>query len=837
MITRQRAPVYGAGRSRLEERAAEKHSILSGLMLIGITLFMVVAPFHAALFYGYTVQYEVNIHSAVMLSGVLLLLLSFYAFYHWRFQQMRDWLALAVWTIPLSYALSSISAASSHFSANMIEMNMMYAAFFAIAVFLAANKSSAGILQQGIVFSGYIIVVYCFMNMFGNAYYRDAVMLTDQGLRLTSVFQYANAYAAYLLALLLSCIWTFMNTRKPYLMLLHGIMLLPIMLSFLLTLSRGGIVVLPLILLAILPFFTLIRQIAFFVYLAIVTAGSLLILEPIRSKAEAIVRRVVSSAEPEQQRIGFFTPDSISGWLLLGGVSLLTALLLVCLHYWLVPRTEKRYADKLDKRFMPLLLPALMIAACILGAAVLSGNTPLTKLLPDSLQQRLSSINFQQHSVLERFTMYKDSLKIASDYPVTGAGGGAWISMYQKYQNNPYVVKQVHNFFLQYLIETGLVGLLCLVGLLGCVLYGYIRHYFRSRQEDRASHHIFYIVVVSILIHSMLDFEMSYVYLASLVFLCLGGMASQADKPMALFKPDSAGSKRIRWAVPVLIGVASVYLFYSAAVQLKSNQLFIQANELVRASSKPSFDEVMEPLDAALKYAPGHPDYLNFKIQLLHQAYNQTKEASFEQEANRSLALLDQYEPYDKERLETEYDQYVQSGRLDEALKVALRSLELNPWGVSVYKERPNWYERAIALCYELGSRARAANQTDSANAHWSRAYSLYDTVTAKTESLKLLPKGQMQGEPFGVTPVMSLFIGQAKFAHKDYAGAADALGLNVSADYGIEINRMIARWYLAALQMKGESDAAVYAQLTTKFPEEKESIAALAALTAGQAK
>lgn len=60
---------------------------------------------------------------------------------------------------------------------------------------------------------------------------------------------------------------------------------------------------------------------------------------------------------------------------------------------------------------------------------------------------RLENINFQQHSVLERITFYKDAMKVVKDYPIIGTGGGGWSSLYEQYQNNPYISRQVHNFF------------------------------------------------------------------------------------------------------------------------------------------------------------------------------------------------------------------------------------------------------------------------------------------------------------------------------------------------------------------------------------------------------
>lgn len=53
--------------------------------------------------------------------------------------------------------------------------------------------------------------------MSGLGSYSDAVMTDANGLRLTSVFQYANSYAAFLIALLLCSIYLTVTSKNGYL--------------------------------------------------------------------------------------------------------------------------------------------------------------------------------------------------------------------------------------------------------------------------------------------------------------------------------------------------------------------------------------------------------------------------------------------------------------------------------------------------------------------------------------------------------------------------------------------------------------------------------------------
>ncbi|WP_133253946.1 hypothetical protein [Paenibacillus xerothermodurans] len=255
--------------------------------MLFIQLFLFIFLFEAALFYGYSVHYEKPINSAVIWAGIILFLLSIYYFYNWKIEEMRDFMTAWVWAIPVCY----LTPVSAHHAAFMVRLSLLYGIFFGLAAAFAREKRGAALIQQGIVFAGYTAVIYCYMNMFGNAYHKDAVMLTGEGLRLTSVFQYANAYAAYLLAILLCAVWMVMRSRKWYAVLLHATMVVPTLLSFFLTLSRGGLVMLPVIVLLVLPFYRFVQQISFFVYLLAGSFAALLIVEPVKELTTSVFNR------------------------------------------------------------------------------------------------------------------------------------------------------------------------------------------------------------------------------------------------------------------------------------------------------------------------------------------------------------------------------------------------------------------------------------------------------------------------------------------------------------------------------------------------------------------
>lgn len=124
-------------------------------------------------------------------------------------------------------------------------------------------------------------------------------------------------------------------------------------------------------------------------------------------------------------------------------------------------------------------------------------------------------------------------MKVVKDYPILGAGGGGWASLYEHYQNNPYTSRQVHNFFLQFLIEVGIVGFLIFMSFILYIFYKYIRGYVKRDKNEFENGFFYLIIALSILVHSLLDFNMSYAFMGILVFIGLAGMASVMDsKPL-----------------------------------------------------------------------------------------------------------------------------------------------------------------------------------------------------------------------------------------------------------------------------------------------------------------
>ncbi|MFC5446855.1 O-antigen ligase family protein [Paenibacillus aestuarii] len=821
---------YASARAKANGTSTmEKGSIIFWILAIIAGLFLFWAPFQRALFNGGTFDFERSIYSASVWSSIILLIIAIFAFFGYKLQERKDVMIILVLLMPLTYVISLSNAASHYLATNMIYIQMLYAAFFILGVFLTKNKRGVSITAGLLMISGYVIVIFGLLYWLGNGsfaghlvswfatmdnsnnfLYRDAVMTDANGLRLTSVFQYANTYAAYLIMLFLGSLFFIIKARKWYSVLPHALMMVPMIVSFWLTLSRGAIVVIPVIFLIMLFFLSISRQILALVQLALAFAASLAIL----SKLTAI------GTELQKQPTA---AGSWNGWSILLLASVVFAVIAILLQQFASPWLDRVTARFAGKKFATFILPIAAIVVGLLAAVLLLSDTGLKNVLPENVKTRLENINFQQHSVLERGTFYKDAVKLWADYPIIGAGGGAWAALYEKYQNNPYTSRQAHNFALQYLVEAGALGFLAFVGFVIAVMVFYIRSYIKSSAEKRDMYFLFFIVTVSLLVHSMIDFDLSYVYMGAVLFLALGAMLAGSSTAALRMKSESLALHK---SFPALLAVISIVMFYLSAQALSANSSYKQALNVVKKSQ--DYNTIVAPLDKAISLHPAHPDYILTgqisRIGILLQVYNQTKDQDPKRSAeflNQAQDLLNQLlakEPHNRMVTLQQLNMLLIQGKQQEALDWSNAQLPNYPWYIDLY-------EKSMSLNVELAGKAKEKNDAKDYNQKLDNVMAIYKQVQDRIESLKNLPKGQLQGREFAVTPSIALNVGQVSFMHGDYTTAASTIKPFITDKLDDQTNKLLIRWYLAAEQKLGTPDQALQGQLIAKDPNEKQMI------------
>lgn len=96
-----------------------------------------------------------------------------------------------------------------------------------------------------------------------------------------------------------------------------------------------------------------------------------------------------------------------------------------------------------------------------------SGSIPLGyKLLPGFVANRLQGLRANENAI-QRLVFFADGLKLFRRSPLIGLGLGAFENGVKSVQSFGYVTRYAHNHYIQTLAETGVVGLLLFLALLG----------------------------------------------------------------------------------------------------------------------------------------------------------------------------------------------------------------------------------------------------------------------------------------------------------------------------------------------------------------------------------
>ncbi|XEC95255.1 O-antigen ligase family protein [Paenibacillus tarimensis] len=581
-------------------------------------------------------------------------------------------------------------------------------------------------------------------------------------------------------------------------------MLVPIWASIMLTYSRGALVIIPVLFVLILPFLRIHRQLLYVLNAGIAVAASIIILNPLTSNIETIARQLLPEfTKTAPKLLSVLDSLPLQSWLYLIGASVLSALVVLAIHHFGDRWLETKLTPIAQRKWGSVAFPLLIMGTGGLAFTLLiSGSGILQSVLPASLSERLGTINFQQHSVLERFTFYRDAMKVVADYPLLGTGGGGWAALYEQYQNNPYLSRQAHSFYVQTLVAVGWIGFLLMMALLVCCyllyVYSYIRH-----KELRGSHSIFFIFSLAILTHSIIDFDMSYLYLGSLVFFCMGAMIAPFKSELSIVRWDKIKNSVWRYTYSAVIVILATILFVSTYREYTALRSYGHAMYLATEEQK-VLSELLVPLDNAISISPDQPEFTIRKIDWLNQAYRQTLDQNYLIQVQQAIQALKVYEPYNRSLILAEYRNFKDLKAYNNAVASLEEGISKFPWDI-------NFYEAAIMEYSDF-----VPNTLDDPDTiqKMNRAAELYNEVQSRIALLATLPENQLQGRNFEVTPRIRQAMGKIYYFQNDYEKAVEILEPITTENLEDVFIRAGNRYYLAALGELGQKNENLENQL-----------------------
>ena len=181
-----------------------------------------------------------------------------------------------------------------------------------------------------------------------------------------------------------------------------------------------------------------------------------------------------------------------------------------------------------------------------IGIVVLAAVALIAWLGAAKALERFSSLHIGEVTMSRRVSMIRGAAHIFLDHPIDGAGLGALVAVYPRYETlyDGKLVDHVHNDYIEMLAETGLLGGICGLAFLW-TLFRQARSCYAAEQGhfSRALHAGAMAGLCGILLHTFVDFNL-HIPSNSLLFLVMAHLAT--SPPVATEAVASRHRTRVR---------------------------------------------------------------------------------------------------------------------------------------------------------------------------------------------------------------------------------------------------------------------------------------------------
>lgn len=302
--------------------------------------------------------------------------------------------------------------------------------------------------------------------------------------------------------------------------------------------------------------------------------------------------------------------------------------------------------------------------------------------IPESLAKRITSISLEETSASGRFTFYKDAFKIIKDYPIIGAGGGGWASLYFGYQSHLYWSNQVHNYFMQVWIETGILGLLAVISLwiMFSIMVFKLLRLEQSPQEKQEIWGIF-IAALALGSHSIIDFNLSLGAVALYLWFLFGLIKGKTDER---FSPEPVSDKRKPLTAYYIGSLIPCTLLFALSLSLLAGYNYGQAG--IRHVRGGNVLEAANTFNKASRFDPLASTYRADRGQILNAIGRNNESEDILKDAEnqfKKAVSLDSFNP----KMHTYLGAfYLLNGNAEEGFKHLEKAVELHPYNPTYYE-------------------------------------------------------------------------------------------------------------------------------------------------------
>ena len=614
------------------------------------------------------------------------------------FEHPLDYLILG---LPAIYVLSSFVAVNKGLAVNEIVKASLYFAVFWAVSRLTTNEEIIRRLLCVIWASGVLVALAGLATATEIIFIRDGFL----GGRIYSSFQYPNALANYLLCVLILGVYLWVNvlgrgagikevwpSAPAFLERLSPLSYLFGTGNFLLACvfwgakSNGGI-------------------------LTLLVVGPLLLLGVPREKRLPLFLHGLQVGLPGLlAALGFVSQATAKNYDLAWLIVFLGLAAAVGLQAAYDLAVKGRWHRKIK-------VPPWML--CSSGAVLAAGTAVAFALRPELWQKFLVLIHYR--NAVERFHFYGDAIEMILARPLLGWGGGGWQEAYRAFQDYLYNSTQVHGYYFQVGVETGLVGLALIAGIWAAFLLTAHRLYHGAGRDDgrRLLVWVMTVAALSVGIHSAVDFNLSLSALALVLFAIFGMVVG-----LALPQEDEKIEKKRR-KVKQPVSVAPLILVGIAVLIMVSGGFFLAAADSYARSAEAALrrgdgTSAAETVERAQALNPFNAEYdaMLVRIYLSPQMGDPGRSVK----AAEAAVAKSGYSAVRRAELASSYHL---AGRYTDAIRAANEAVSLAPFQVQ-------WYEHLAKLAFSAGYLELNAEREDKAGPYFEQASKVPDRIKAR---------------------------------------------------------------------------------------------------------
>ncbi len=519
--------------------------------------------------------------------------------------------------------------------------NLTYFLLFISISYEMKNTFDISFLNIILILSGAAVSIIGFGCAFQTFTYEGAF----QAGMINSTFQYHNTFGAYMLVMLFLTMSEICDKEGITKNILNGIGYL-IFLGFIFSYSRGAWILLP------------------------VCGCIMLILlrnKGFKNVALSTISIIISFGITFSSIYNNIATPSSKGWIFIFigiitsvGVSLLL---------------DKVFSN-IEFKKKPIMTALIFIA--VLGVIGFFTGA-LTKFLPESISQRIQSINAKSFTVVERGVFYKDGLKMVKQHPILGAGGGAWAALYNQYKTYEYTTQQAHNYIMQVWTDIGTLGLISLIGIYLSLIIATYKTYIKI-DDDKLKNRLvcIFTAAIALIAHSFIDFDMSLGAYAAILWIILGIILS-LQKQYAYEEPKKKKDiislpKALLTVLTLIVMVSSLGNSLASVYSQKAidivNKEELKDEDYKSISKYFKTSSTLDPFKASYKFDLGNTQ--------LHMAKDEKSKQLFEESKSNVEKSLELDETNYKV-LTNAAQYYFRIGETDKALEVVDKLEEYHP--------------------------------------------------------------------------------------------------------------------------------------------------------------